>query len=95
MQPMSESIISKVGFWQGLIVAGLSIFVTVSTVFLFFGGAFQRLNQVEKDTEQNKQEIQTFKADIDGRLQRIEERMIDKDDFRELKADVKDLLKRR
>lgn len=95
MKPMSESIISKVGFWQGLVVAAISFVVTLGTVFIAAGGAFQRLSQVEKEMQDNKVEIQTVRTDIDGKLQRIEEKMVNKEDFRELKSDVKDLLKRK
>lgn len=84
MTPMSESVISKVGFWQGLVVAGISIIVTLATVFIAVGGLFQRVTQVEKDQQESEQKY----AGLDDRLRRIEEKMVDKEDFREMRREL-------
>jgi hypothetical protein len=91
MTPMSESVISKVGFWQGLVVAGISIIVTLATVFIAVGGLFQRVNQVEID----QKEIEQKYAGLDDRLRRIEEKMVDKEDFREMRRELQQYFSRK
>lgn len=91
MQAMSESVISKVGFWQGLVVAGISIVVTLGTVFIAAGGLFQRVTQVEAD----QKEIEVKYAGLDDRLRRIEEKMVDKEDFREMRRELQQYFSRK
>lgn len=93
MKPVGQSIIAKVGFWQGLVVGGIAIITTLATFFVAAGGSLQRLSQVEKDVirieTSNTKENERFGQ----QLQRIEEKMADKDDVKELQKDVKDLIR--
>lgn len=95
MKPMSESVISKVGFWQGLVVSLIAVVTSIVTIGVVFGGSLNRLARVEEELKETKQSVSTVRSDIEGRLERIEEKMVNKDDFKEVKADVKELLRQR
>lgn len=95
MKRMSESIVSKVGFWQGLVVSLIAVVTSVVTIGVVFGGSLNRLSKVEEEVKETKAAVSTVRSDIESRLERIEEKMVNKDDFKEVKADVKELLRQR
>lgn len=95
VKPLNESIVSRIGFWQGLVVSGISIATTIIVISAFFSGSLSRLSQVEKDMESRANEIRSVRTDLDSRLQRIEQNMVNKEDFKELKTDVKELVRRK
>lgn len=95
MKPLGQSLISKVGFWQGLIVGAIAIITSLATFFIVAGGSLQRLNQVEKETDALRLGTAEDRRDLQKNLKDIQDRMVDKDDFRELKQDVKDLIKQK
>jgi anti-sigma-K factor RskA len=86
-----ESVISNVGFWQGLVVALISVCTTLGVIFVTAGGTLARLAQVEKDQTELKQAATIDRSNTQNSLQRIEDRMVDKEDFKELRQDVKNL----
>ncbi len=86
---------TRLTFWQGVIIAAISIGTTVLTVGVLWGGAMARLNYVEAESRENKLKIEKISADVNQKLETIKNTMVNKDDFREVKTDVKELIRRK
>ncbi len=95
VKPLHESIVSRIGFWQGLVVSAISIATTIAVLSVFFTGALNRLQQVESKQAQAEIQLEKLRNELNERLLRIEEKMVNKEDFRELKTDVKELIRRK
>jgi uncharacterized membrane-anchored protein YhcB (DUF1043 family) len=78
-------------FWQGVITFAISAAGALLVVGIAWGMLSMRVANVEaKQVEQSQQN-----ANVEQRLERIQERMVDKDLFNETRQDVKELLKRK
>lgn len=86
---------AKFTFWQGVLIAFISIGTTILTVGVLWGGAMARLNYIEAQSRENKLRIEQINADVNQKLETIKTTMVNKDDFRDLKTDVKELIKRK
>lgn len=94
-QTLAGNAAAKFSFWQGIVIATISIVTTILTGGVLFGGAIQRLNYVEAESRDNKLKIEQMNKDVNLKLETIQNTMVNKDDFRELKSDVKELIKRK
>lgn len=99
MMTMTESMRKKPDFWQGLTVsavaAAVSIAVTVGGWLYFAGGQAQRLTEVENKQRALETQNETKIQLIDTRLRTIEQRMISKEDLKEFKEDIRQLIQHR
>ena len=86
---------AKFTFWQGILIAVISAGTTILTIGVLWGGAMARLSYVEAESKENKLKIEQINADVNQKLETIKTTMIDRDDFRDLKSDVKELIKRK
>lgn len=91
----SHSGAAKFTFWQGVLIAVISIMTTILTIGVVWGNTQTRLNYVEAESKENKQKLEQMNSDFNQKLEFIKENMVNKDDFKELKSDVKELIKRK
>ena len=86
---------AKITIWQAIVIAVISVGTTILTVGVLWGGAMARLNYVEAESRENKLKLEQVNTDVNQKLETIKNALVNKDDFRELKADVKELIKRK
>ena len=81
---------TRASFWNALLTSAISVLSTLVLVGVFFGGVFQRLATVEVKAEKNEQKIEAQNKETNLRLEEIKIRMVDKEDFKELRKDFQD-----
>ena len=85
----------KASFLSTLLASAISGISALVLAAIFFGGIFQRLNSVEAKAEENKQKLEQQTKEINLRLDDIQKRMVEKDDFRDLRKDVQDFVRKK
>jgi hypothetical protein len=68
-------------FVNVLIGASVSAFITLGTLFIYAGGLMNRVDENEKRTEK-----------LENSINYIQQNMVNKDDLREVRIDIKTLL---
>jgi uncharacterized protein HemX len=90
-----QTIQSKVSFWQAFVIAAISIVVSIGAVGASYAKFQSRLDAVETKQLQQDKQIDDNNANVQQRLEKIQDRMVDKDLFNETRQDVKKLLERK
>ena len=94
--PVAETISTgKISFWQTFLTALISIASTLVLGGVFLGGTFQRLTEAETKVAETRQKQEELNKEMNIKRDDIQHRMVEKDDFKELRKDFQDFARKK